>query len=1326
MVMTSAQISQMTGQFQMQHMGQMQHAAMLSQQAGRQTSGENMMGQAMNYGAGIGAPIASAGMALAGVDPMSMMARGGMAGFAAGGLAGAAGGAALGGAAIGVPMMAAQYGGQQMMQGAQQQQQLNAALRQNYGFMGQHGRGFTQGEMGDIGSSMRGMTGRDQGSGQMVGFEELGQLASRMGQMGLGGQGARDAFEFNDKFKTMIKQVKEIAEAFNTSLEQAQQIMGGMRSSGIFKNQGQIAGQIRDISMSAGVSTSEVTGMMNVGSQFSRMLGGRGSSGAMGGMKTIEQIGMAQQTGMLSEERLYDLTGQTGAEGRRALATSRMQSASKFLRGGLGRRMIASMAGQDGMLDEDSSAEWDSGTVGTGQTMGMAGKNLGKVGRANFIRNEGRLRGEALKKFGGSAHIAAMTSWLDQRGMDASSDRGLIFMSRRLGISVEEAEQQVKEYRAQDFMQGQAGDRKQDAEFRKDIDRQHGKSGMKGVKRKFEEARSSVQNKLRQFGAEFYQSGADEIDKWASRITGEYLVSVDRDVGSAIRTAMSGVGDRSDKVMQQRFGLGSGKYSLRGMDNGNAVRDRLMSGAGESDSGNAAADVFAEGGGAARYRAAGWNVSKLSDLEGVRRIQNAGMEGMLGSARERGSKRTSNDYENREGVRRFGKDNSKSLLAAMTSGKIQGKGQQFLEDFGDHLRDVGDPAMLAQYESASDEEKMRMAKEMADAAGYTGAVDAAAGGVGTASGFAGGGWRTEGQMSEAFGSLVRDQRDSGFSKRKRVRKEQVGMLAKGFIKFGLAGRDPSKYMGAGASLDNFGNNMGDLYNSAQDFAGSKTGTAIRRTVAAAGVGAIGQLLGWDDQLVAATDAESGVIGAGVGKTAARYLMTEEGRDLAAGVLSRDEGTSNDASVSAAAKMARMLEQSGFDTDAMSTIDKGKFEALKGVRAAAVMAKYRDKQGDLTDADRENMVAELKELGVGGKDADAAQILAAGKSYWDMTTGTVAEKQKQNQKELFRRIGKQGKKDLSKMRELGIVKGGRLTTNRMETVDGKAVERMGTMERFKDVGGDLSPDMLEKLGGLSESARSALDSILPEGQDAESMSTGQLTMALARAATKSEASMNAFSKDGRPVLDAQELRGLSSTAGGSMSVSSMKAMADKYKEEGDRGSERYMRQLAGTTKKLGRLKGGGDEAMYGRVVGRELGVSLDNKELRRLRAEKGTDLGEVAKTLMEEGGVEGAAIEKDLTKALQLSKEGKSGDAAALLASIKGDFAEGAKKKQDKKSEENDPSYRRLGELKSAIEDGFNKTLKTRVVNPDEIGGKGNKGPEGQPGPGDPVGYDMGP
>lgn len=135
MVLTSAQIAQMNGSFQSQAMNQMAYSGMIGQLS--PYSGERMAGNAMNTVGAIASPVVTGGLALAGLDPISMAFRGGAMGMASGGLAGMAGGA-LGGAALaGLPLMAAGYAGGQFMQGAQQHQMLASQLRSGISFRNQ-------------------------------------------------------------------------------------------------------------------------------------------------------------------------------------------------------------------------------------------------------------------------------------------------------------------------------------------------------------------------------------------------------------------------------------------------------------------------------------------------------------------------------------------------------------------------------------------------------------------------------------------------------------------------------------------------------------------------------------------------------------------------------------------------------------------------------------------------------------------------------------------------------------------------------------------------------------------------------------------------------------------------------------------------------------------------------------------------------------------------------------------------------------------------------------------------------------------------------------
>jgi hypothetical protein len=563
MVMTSDQIAAQAGAFQQQVMLQNQYAGMLSQNAGAAPAGEQLMGHVANRGMGIGSAVLGGGLALAGMDPMSMAMKAGMAGFSGGGMMGAAGAAAGAFLPAYALWQAGSYAGGQVMQGMGQQQAINATMRQNYQFAGQTGRGFNMGEMGTIGQMLRAQTEVRGPGGEFAQMDELTRLAGNMGRMGLA-QNVRSAKEFSDKFREMMTTVKEIATTFSTSLEQAQQVMVGMRQSGIFNNQAQVSQQIRAASVAGGLATSEVTGMMTVGSQLSRMIGGRGNAGAMGGMKTIANIGVAQQMGLLSEEQVYNLTGLEGAEGRRALATNMMQQSASFLQSGRGRAFLASIAGKGGTLNEASVQAYMYGGMSTGETMQSAHQNIAKMGgAAAFLRHQGRLRGEALGRFGGLADVMAMRGWVESRGLSLSptDDRSMVFMQRVMGLSPEEAEFKLQQMRDLPQLLKRQDDAAADDDARKRLEQLRATKGLRGVKRDLEKFQHSVSSKLQEVGSDLYQEGSNFLERWVARFTGDYVQMMDRDIGQAVRASINQATDPYAQATLAKFGLAKNQFS---------------------------------------------------------------------------------------------------------------------------------------------------------------------------------------------------------------------------------------------------------------------------------------------------------------------------------------------------------------------------------------------------------------------------------------------------------------------------------------------------------------------------------------------------------------------------------------------------------------------------------------------------------------------------------------------------------------------------------------------------------------------------------------------
>lgn len=562
--MSSAEIAQLNGSFTQQAMMNQQYAGMI-QPRGYNFGGYNTPAQhegiaakALNTSSAIGAPAAMLGMGLMGLDPLSLGVRAGVgaagagAGFGSAALVGAAAG---GGMALGIGAIT--YMGNQVMQGMQQGQQFNQSMRNGYSFFnpsGTHGRGFSEGDIRSIGSGIRSQAG--EGGLMELGpsFNELGRLASNMGRMGLA-DGVRNAKEFTEKFREMMKSVKTIAEDMGTTLEEAQKTMAAMKGSGVFKNQAGVSGAIRSASVSGGLATTEVTSMMNVGSQISRMFGGTGKQGAMGGIKAIEQVGIAQQVGALSEEDIYQATGQTGAEGRAAMAQQNMMQTGSFLKSSKGRWLMASLAGKNGTLDRGSVNDFLTGGMSVNDTRNAAHKNLAGVGRANFIRNEGRLRGAVMEEFGGMAPAMAMMGWAQGKGIDVNSmgDREMLFMQRQLGMGRDEMDSMMKMVRKMPEML----QHRREAQQEDSAVREHGlraqNSGIEGVKRKLEAARDKVNNEMQKVGQDILNSATDAVASWGNRIAGTYEEHIIGGVREAHRAAMLG-GRQGKEAVQSLLG----------------------------------------------------------------------------------------------------------------------------------------------------------------------------------------------------------------------------------------------------------------------------------------------------------------------------------------------------------------------------------------------------------------------------------------------------------------------------------------------------------------------------------------------------------------------------------------------------------------------------------------------------------------------------------------------------------------------------------------------------------------------------------------------------
>jgi len=565
----------MNGAYQGAAMNQQHYAGMVGQQQWQpsqavptqQNYGSRAASSAAGFASSMAAPAMTIGAGMMGLDPFSMAFRGGAMGMRMGGMAGMAGGAigAFGVASAGAA--AAMYGVNQGFTGVQQQQQLQQQLGETYRFRNQFGgQGFTQGGMQNIGSMMRGMTTQQGPMGESTSFEELGRLAQNMARMGMD-QGVRNAKDFSDKFRQMVKTLKEVATTMGTSLEEAQKMMAGMKNVGVFKtaDQARAFGLIKAGTDTGILSSSEMMSAGSIGSQISRSIGGTGKAGMNAGLKALSQIGTMQQMGLLSEEQIFNATGLRDAEGRQALATQQLSSSGRFLGTARGRYFMASIAGKDGQLDPSDVMAYMQGSVSVEETRKRAYSNLSGVGRANFIRNTGRLKGAALEQFGGSADAMALMGWMGERGINVNtdSDRAMLFLQRTLHKGRDEADQIVEQVRNMPQILRQQISNEQESKFSVSVKTAAAHQGIEAIKHKFAKAQSELNAGLQQAGSDMVAGLGRSADKMLGSLFGSKATFYQGNVlASSDLAAMGGATGAAEGRRAFGFGGGGGMSNL--------------------------------------------------------------------------------------------------------------------------------------------------------------------------------------------------------------------------------------------------------------------------------------------------------------------------------------------------------------------------------------------------------------------------------------------------------------------------------------------------------------------------------------------------------------------------------------------------------------------------------------------------------------------------------------------------------------------------------------------------------------------------------------------
>lgn len=506
------------------------------------------------------------GMAASMMDPMGLALRmgSGAFGLAGGGMGGLAAGIGAAALPLGLAYGATRYVGalgQNFMGGIQDQMALNSNLRQNFNFLGgqgAYGRGFSQGQMGQIG----GMVSQEARSNLFTSQGELNQVIAGGAQMGTF-TGVRDVESFRQRFREMITTLRTVQRELGGSLTEAQEFISQSRQAGIFGSTQatRFASTIRATSASTGFDQGQLVQLAANGAAISRSFGGNGSQGAFGALRGISTVSTAMNNGMISESMLSEATGGlTGADAMQSFVGDMMQRTGRFSRRAMGRYSIFGLSNRDGTgLDEGMLARFQSGDMSVGELSRSAHSRVGEMGRARAINREGLLRGALMEQGGVTGQIGMMRMMVGDRVMDQGDDMVNMVLQRRFHMDRPQAEMMTALMRNQgEIARSEITDRissRRETDVRNEV-REHRSADafMRELSHSIEEGTGMLA--ARDLGRNFMTRLSSVLERAMNNalgITGDGLTGTSR---AAMARMSSGSGRGADFAMMDIAGIG--------------------------------------------------------------------------------------------------------------------------------------------------------------------------------------------------------------------------------------------------------------------------------------------------------------------------------------------------------------------------------------------------------------------------------------------------------------------------------------------------------------------------------------------------------------------------------------------------------------------------------------------------------------------------------------------------------------------------------------------------------------------------------------------------
>ncbi len=515
--------------------------------------GYNYGGQHIGYGAGNWAAsktMGSMGTAYSAAS-IGAAAMGAYGGYKIGGTVGsmAKGAMGFGGIPLMAGMMGADHVFSNMSQGLQEQHGVYSTLGSNFNFINsgsRTGRGFSRQDAKSISDMTREMSAVPD---MLTSMGELNRVMNTISQMGTM-QGVRGAQEFGRKFKETIGTLQDVAKVMQTSLEGATKFFGEAKQNGFYSG-GAIRANMAQRQFSqgmTGMSQDMINQLQYTGSMTSFGMGGTRISGANHALRAANQIASANQLGIISNDRIQELTGESGAAGIRSMSEMLVGASHRMSQSSIGSA-LAMATGKivdgryTGEMDEDVVERVRSGAMSKDQMMAMARKKLHSNGRnsmLSFAAQRHKLTSEAASSLGVEGISMELQNVLGSRGLDNPDAMNLVM--QRFGVDERQAGAVMEMMKNLPQIQKDLGVKAQ-TEGRRIAEQSNYNQNLStaAIKTKIEKKLENMLHEpFRKMGADVGHMVSEYVDDFMDGLMERHSLQIDKATSGQVTAALSG------------------------------------------------------------------------------------------------------------------------------------------------------------------------------------------------------------------------------------------------------------------------------------------------------------------------------------------------------------------------------------------------------------------------------------------------------------------------------------------------------------------------------------------------------------------------------------------------------------------------------------------------------------------------------------------------------------------------------------------------------------------------------------------------------------------